>query len=81
MYQTEKFIADSGDKIPAESKTELENALAELKTALADAGSSNETLQSKTAALSEVSGKVASAMYAADAEAPSRRWARRVRDR
>jgi len=73
VYQTEKFIADSGEKIPAESKTELEAALAELKTALADANASNETIQAKTTALNEVSGKAASAVYAAASEqsAPS----------
>ena len=58
VYQTEKFIADSGEKIPAESKTELEGALAELKTVLADANASNETIQAKTTALNEVSSKV-----------------------
>ncbi|MDT0262924.1 molecular chaperone DnaK [Jatrophihabitans lederbergiae] len=68
VYQTEKFIADSGEKIAAESKTELENALAELKTTLADAGASNETIQAKTTALNEVSSKVATAMYASASE-------------
>ena len=65
VYQTEKFIADSGDKIPAESKTELEGSLAELKTALADANASDESIQTKTSALSEVSSKIGAAMYAA----------------
>ena len=68
VYQTEKFIADSGEKIAAESKTELENALAELKTTLADASASNETIQAKTTALNEVSSKVATAMYASASE-------------
>ena len=67
VYQTEKLIADSSDKIPAESKTELESALAELKSTLADTGASNDTIQAKTTALSEISGKVASAVYAAAA--------------
>ncbi|MEO7261502.1 MAG: Hsp70 family protein, partial [Jatrophihabitantaceae bacterium] len=72
VYQTEKFIADSGEKIPAESKTELEAALAELKTTLADANASNETIQAKTTALNEVSGKAATAVYAAtEQSAPS----------
>jgi molecular chaperone DnaK len=65
VYQTEKLISDSGDKIPAESKTELESSLAELKSTLADANASNDTIREKTAALTEVSGKVSSAMYAA----------------
>jgi len=65
VYQTEKFIADSGEKIPAESKTELEGSLAELKTLLADANASDESIQAKTSALSEVSSKIGAAMYAA----------------
>ncbi len=71
VYQTEKLIADNGDKIPAESKTELENSLAELKTVLADANASGDSIKEKTAALTEVSSKVGSAMYAASqAETP-----------
>jgi molecular chaperone DnaK len=65
VYQTEKLISDNGDKIPAESKTELESALAELKSTLADANASNEAIKDKTAALTEVSSKVSAAMYAA----------------
>jgi molecular chaperone DnaK len=67
VYQTEKFIADSGDKIPAESKTELESSLADLKTTLADANASNDTITAKTTVLSEVSSKIGAAMYAATA--------------
>jgi len=65
VYQTEKLIADNGDKIPAESKTELEGALAELKTTLADANADGEAIKDKTGKLTEVSSKVSSAMYAA----------------
>jgi molecular chaperone DnaK len=65
VYQTEKFVSDSGDKIPAESKTEIEDALAALKTVLADAGATSEAIQEKTNALNEVSSKVSTAMYAA----------------
>jgi molecular chaperone DnaK len=65
VYQTEKLISDSGDKIPAESKTELETALADLKSTLADPNAANDTIESKTNALAEVSGKVATALYAA----------------
>ncbi|HTZ44752.1 MAG TPA: molecular chaperone DnaK [Jatrophihabitans sp.] len=70
VYQTEKLITDSGDKIPAESKTELETALAELKSTLADANASDEAIKEKTGKLTEVSSKVSTAMYsAASAEA------------
>jgi molecular chaperone DnaK len=67
VYQTEKLIADSGDKIPAESKTELEAALAELKTVLAGPDSGNDAIAEKSAALIEISSKVSSAVYAATA--------------
>jgi molecular chaperone DnaK len=67
VYQTEKFIADSADKMPAESKTELESALAELKTTLADATASNDAIRDKTTALGEVSSKIGAAMYASAA--------------
>jgi len=65
VYQTEKLISDNGDKIPAESKTELEGALAELKSTLADANASNDAIKEQTAKLTEVSSKVSTAMYAA----------------
>jgi molecular chaperone DnaK len=72
VYQTEKFIADSGDKIASESKTELEGSLAELKTTLADANATNDAIREKTTALSEVSSKIGAAMYAsANAEGAS----------
>jgi molecular chaperone DnaK len=70
VYQTEKFIVDSGEKIPAESKTELEGVLAELKTTLADANASNDAITEKTAKVSEVSSKIGAAMYAASAPGP-----------
>ena len=31
VYQTEKFLAENGDKLPAEGKAEVEEALAELQ--------------------------------------------------
>jgi len=64
VYQTDKFIADSGDKFPADSKTELETALADLRTTLADPNASNDSIQAKTNSLSEVSSKIGAAMYA-----------------
>jgi len=70
VYQTEKFIADNSDKIPAESKPELEGSLADLKSTLADANASNDTIQAKTNSLSEVSSKIGAAMYAAAAPGP-----------
>ncbi len=70
VYSTEKFLADSGDKVPAAEKGEVETALAELKTAVGtkDApGTDIDDIKAKTAHLSEVSQKMGQAMYAASA--------------
>ena len=64
VYSTDKFLADNGDKIPAETKTEVEGALGELKEALADATTSAEDLTAKTSKGNEVSQKMGAAMYA-----------------
>ncbi len=65
VYSTEKFIADNGDKIPEETKTEVTEANEELKAALKDENSSAEDISAKSAKVSEVSQKMGAAMYAA----------------
>ena len=65
VYSTEKFVADNADKVPAESKAEVESAVADLKAALAAEGTSTDELKAKTEALSKASQKVGQAMYAA----------------
>ena len=70
VYSTEKFLAESGDKVPDPEKSDVEAALAELKTAVGtkDApGTDVEDIKAKTAKLSEVSQKMGQAMYAASA--------------
>ncbi|MEP6463696.1 MAG: molecular chaperone DnaK [Frankiaceae bacterium] len=62
-YQTEKFLADNDDKVPAEIKTEVRDALAELKTALD--GTDTAAIKSATEKVATVSQKVGQAMYAA----------------
>ncbi len=62
QFQTEKFLADNGDKIPAEKKTELESALEELKTSLN--GADFDAIKAAQEKLSRVSSEVGSAMYA-----------------
>lgn len=67
-YSTEKFLADSGDKVPADAKKPVDDALADLKAALAKTGddaSSVEDLNAKVAKLNEESQKMGTAMYAA----------------
>jgi molecular chaperone DnaK len=66
VYSTEKFLADNADKIPAESRGDVDSALADLKEALKDgSGASAEDIKAKSAKLSEESQKVGTAMYAA----------------
>ncbi|MGZ4744450.1 MAG: molecular chaperone DnaK [Oryzihumus sp.] len=66
VYSTEKFLADNGDKIPADGRGDVDTALADLKDALKDgSGATPEDISAKTAKLSEESQKLGTAMYAA----------------
>ena len=65
VYSTEKVLADNAEKVPADVKTEVEGALAELKTALE--GDDIEAVKTKQATLATVSQKIGEALYAADA--------------
>jgi molecular chaperone DnaK len=66
VYSTEKFLADSADKIPADGRGEVDAALGDLKDALKDgSGVSSQDITAKAAKLSEESQKLGTAMYAA----------------
>ncbi|TWP39018.1 molecular chaperone DnaK [Leekyejoonella antrihumi] len=65
VYSTEKFLADNADKIPAETKTEVEEANNDLKAALKDENTPAEDISAKTSKVNEVSQKMGAAMYAA----------------
>jgi len=73
MYQTEKFLAENGDKLnegeTATKKAETEEALAELKTALG--GANFEMIKSATEKVSTLSQALGAALYAANAAQPS----------
>ncbi len=70
VYSTEKFLADSGDKAPEAERKVVEEALADLKAAVAkDSTASIDDLKAKTAKLGEVSQVMGQAMYAAAAAA------------
>ncbi|MFD6226895.1 molecular chaperone DnaK [Streptomyces sp. NPDC060232] len=66
VYQTEKFVKDNEDKVPAEVKTEVESAVAELKEKLK--GEDTGEIRSATEKLAAVSQKLGQALYA-DAQA------------
>jgi molecular chaperone DnaK len=63
VHQTEKSVAEYGDKVGAAEKQAIETAIAELKEALA--GDDLEAIRAKTAALMQTSMKLGEAMYAA----------------
>ncbi|MFE2197070.1 molecular chaperone DnaK [Streptomyces amritsarensis] len=66
VYQTEKFLKDNEDKVPADVKTEVESAVAELKEKLK--GEDTGEIRSATEKLAAVSQKLGQAIYA-DAQA------------
>ena len=72
VYSTEKLLTDNADKLPDAVKTEVQGAVAELKTALE--GTNIEAVKAKQAALVTASQKIGEALYAsnqAGAEAPA----------
>lgn len=67
VYQTEKSMGEMGDKIDAETKTNIEAAISDLKTAME--GEDLADIQAKTEALTQASHKLAEAMYQQQAAA------------
>jgi molecular chaperone DnaK len=63
QFATEKFLAESGDKLPADKKVELEAALEELKKALD--GADFEAIKAAQEKVSAVASEAGGAMYAA----------------
>jgi molecular chaperone DnaK len=61
QWQTEKFIAESGDKLPAEAKEEINEALGELRSALG--GTDIEKIRTAHEKLVGVSQKAGSMLY------------------
>ncbi|SDN98194.1 molecular chaperone DnaK [Geodermatophilus sp. DSM 45219] len=66
QYQTEKFLAENGDKIPADKKEELGEALTELRSALG--GSDIAAIKAAQEKVARVSQEVGGALYAQQAE-------------
>src|SRR3712207_7680890 len=67
QYQTEKFLAENGDKIPADKKEELGEALTELRSALG--GSDIAAIKAAQEKVARVSQEVGGALHAQHAEA------------
>ncbi|MBU3866759.1 molecular chaperone DnaK [Streptomyces sp. 4503] len=62
VYQTDKFLKDNEDKVPGEVKTEVEEALTELKEKLK--GEDTAEIRTATEKVAAVSQKLGQAMYA-----------------
>jgi len=65
IHAAEKTLSDLGEKATAEERLAVENAVADLKTALE--GDDKDTIDAKTAALGEASGGLAERLYAEQA--------------
>jgi molecular chaperone DnaK len=61
QWQTEKFLAESGDKLPSESRDEINEALGELRAALG--GSDLEKVKAAQEKLATASQKAGSLLY------------------
>jgi molecular chaperone DnaK len=63
QFTTEKFLADNGDKLPDDKRTELQSAVDELKKALE--GTDTEAIKAAQEKVSKVASEAGGAMYAA----------------
>ena len=61
-YQTEKFLGDNSDKVPEDIKTEVTEAVAELKKALE--GTDTDVIKGASEKVTQVSQKMGTAIYA-----------------
>lgn len=61
VYDTEKLLKEQGDKVSADEKKKIEDAVAELKNALTT--ENTEDIKAKTEALKQASYKIAEEMY------------------
>ncbi len=80
VHQTEKSLTDMGDKIEAEDKEKIEAAVNDLKETLKDENATKEQIDEKVKALTEVSHKLAEAMYAKDGDGAPEGEAKKKKD-
>lgn len=66
QWQTEKFLAESGDKLPSENRDQLNEALGELRGALG--GQDIEKIKAAHERLAQVSQQAGSLLYSQQAE-------------
>ncbi|MFI8164870.1 molecular chaperone DnaK [Streptomyces sp. NPDC085931] len=70
VYQTEKFLRDNADKVPADTRAEVESAVADLKARL-DRQADTADLRTGVEELAAVSQQMGQAMYAQPQQTPT----------
>jgi molecular chaperone DnaK len=70
VHQTEKVLAEQGEKLSADERASIDSALSELKSALADENSETTTLRSRIEALVTASQGAFTRMYQEAASQP-----------
>ncbi|MFE9763870.1 molecular chaperone DnaK [Streptomyces sp. NPDC005808] len=70
VYQTEKFVQENEERIPSDTKPEVESAIAELKELLEETADTS-ALRAAVEKLATVSQRMGQAMYAQAQQAPS----------
>ncbi|MFF7375410.1 molecular chaperone DnaK [Streptomyces massasporeus] len=69
VYQTENFLRENGDRVPSDTKSEVESAVAEVKERL-EQQADTAALRAAVEKLASVSQKMGQAMYAQAAQQP-----------
>ncbi|MFD5744400.1 molecular chaperone DnaK [Streptomyces massasporeus] len=69
VYQTENFLRENGDRVPSDTKSEVESAVAEVKEQL-EQQADTPALRAAVEKLASVSQKMGQAMYAQAAQQP-----------
>ncbi|MFJ9175246.1 molecular chaperone DnaK [Streptomyces sp. NPDC102360] len=67
VYQTERFLRDNEERIPADTRGQVQDSVRELKTVLESKESSTQELREGARKLAEVSQRMGQAMYQAAA--------------
>ncbi len=69
LHSSEQNLKEYGDKVSAKDKTEIEDAITALRSALEDENSNPEDIKAKTETLTQASMKLGEAMYKASQDA------------
>ena len=64
VYTTEKFLKDNEEKVPADTKSEVESAVEELKTQLKEEGDNTAAIREASEKVAATSQKLGQALYA-----------------